>query len=73
MNELEFGRLQDRQVGGLGALEDAAGINADLTKHVREVGSVAHQPAGLDKITLRISRRNLVARRQGGKLHARGW
>ena len=35
-DELEFGRLQDRQVGGLGALEDVAGIDADLTKHVRE-------------------------------------
>ena len=33
-------------------------------------GSVAHQPAGCDKITDRISRRNPVARRQGGKLHA---
>ena len=72
-DELEFGRLQHRQVGGLSALEDVAGIDADLTKHVHEVGSVAHQPAGCDKITVRISRRNPVARRQGGKLHARGW
>ena len=69
-DELELGRLHDRQVGGLGALEDVAGIDADLTKHVRDVGSVAHQPAGCDKITIRISRRNPVARRQGGKLHA---
>src|ERR1700690_1361169 len=29
--EFEFGRLRDRQVGGLGALEDIAGIDADLT------------------------------------------
>ena len=69
-DELELGRLHDRQVGGLGALEDAAGIDADLTKRVCEVGSVAHQPAGCDVLTLRISRRNPVARRQGGKLHA---
>jgi hypothetical protein len=37
---------------------------------VREIGSVAHQPAGRHTITLRIRRRNLVHRRQGGKLHA---
>ena len=33
-DELEFGRLHHRQVGRLGALEDAAGIDADLTKHI---------------------------------------
>ena len=38
-DELELGRLHDRQVGGLGALEDAAGIDADLTIRVRDVGS----------------------------------
>ena len=69
-DELEFGRLQHWQVGGLYALEDAAGIDADLTKRVREVGSVAHQPAGCDKIAIPINRRNPVARRQNGKLHA---
>jgi hypothetical protein len=35
---------------------------------VREVGSVAHQSAGFDKLTNPISCRNPVARRQGGKL-----
>ena len=71
-NELKLGRLHDRQVGRLGALEDTAGINADLTKRVCEAGSVAHQPASFHVLTLRISRGNLVARRQGGKLHALG-
>jgi hypothetical protein len=33
-------RLQDRQVDGLGALENVASIDADLTIRVREVGSV---------------------------------
>src|SRR5262249_25857139 len=55
-DELEFGRLQHRQVTGLGALEDAAGIDADLTKDIREVGSVTHQPAGFHRLTDRISR-----------------
>jgi hypothetical protein len=45
-------------------------VDASLTKTVRRVGSVAHQPAGYDKITLRNSRRNPTARRQGENLHA---
>jgi hypothetical protein len=43
-----------------------------MAKHVRDVGSVAHQPAGCHKFTCRISCRNPVARRQSGKLHAAG-
>jgi hypothetical protein len=31
--------LHDRQVGGLLALEDAAGIDAELAIQVRDVGS----------------------------------
>src|SRR5258708_11539534 len=69
-DELELGGLHDRQVRGLGALEDAAGIEADLTPRVREVGSVAHQPAGRDNATLRVRRRNPVACRQGYKLYS---
>src|SRR5712692_1954669 len=38
-DEFEPGRLLDRQVGRLGALEDVAGVDADLTIHVRGVGS----------------------------------
>src|SRR5215471_10980026 len=68
-DELEFGRLQHRQVSGLGAFEDIAGIDADLTKGVSEVGSVTHQPAGFHRLTDRVSRWNLVPRRQSGKLH----
>jgi hypothetical protein len=33
-------------------------------------GTLAHQPAGCDNITIPISRRNPVARRQDGKLPA---
>jgi hypothetical protein len=32
-DDIEFGRLQHRQVGGLGALEDSTGVGADLTMH----------------------------------------
>ena len=45
-DQLELGRLHDRQVGGLRALEDAAGIDAGLTPRIRQVRSVAYQPAG---------------------------
>src|SRR5262245_52043412 len=68
-SELEFGRLQHRQLGWLLALEDSAGIATDLTTRLREVGSVAHQPAGFDKLNLCTTRWNPVARRQDGKLH----
>src|SRR5215472_18671574 len=68
-DELEFGCLQHRQVSRLSALENAAGIDADLMKHVRDVASVAHQATGSHKFTARISRWNPVARRQDGKLH----
>jgi hypothetical protein len=45
-DQLELGRLHYWQVRWLGALEDAAGIDADLTKRIRNVASVTHQPAG---------------------------
>src|SRR5262249_31927962 len=61
---------QYRTAGGLSALEHGTGIEADLMKHVREIGSIAHQPAGRHMITDRINRRNPVVRRQGGKLHS---
>src|SRR6516165_10756249 len=69
-DKLKLGRLQDRQVGGLSAIENFAGIDASLTKTVRDVRSVAHQPAGYDEITDRIRRRNTLARRQARNLHA---
>ena len=34
-DQLELGRLHHRQVRRLGALEDATGIDADLTKCIR--------------------------------------
>jgi hypothetical protein len=59
-----------RQIGGLRALENAAGIYADLMKHVRKVGSVTHQPFGFHKFAVRVSRWNPIASRQAGKLVA---
>src|SRR5258707_12847364 len=50
-DQLELARLYDRQVRRLGALEDAAGIDARLTKRIRDVGSVAHQPTDFGVVT----------------------
>src|SRR5262244_1085500 len=69
-HQLELGRLHDRQVGGLGALEDLTGVGADLTTHVHTIGRVAHQPAGFDSLASGIARRNPITRRERRKLDA---
>src|SRR5262249_48907300 len=68
-DKFEFVRLEHRKLGGLGSLKDATGIDAELAKHADNVGSVAHQAAGGHKISNAVNRRNLVARRQCGKLY----
>ena len=72
-DQLELGRLHDRQVRGLGALEDAAGIDADLTIRIRNVGSVAHQPAGFGKFTHRDMSRGARGAPPGGPIGHAGW
>jgi hypothetical protein len=37
-HKFELGRLQDRKVRWFGALEDAAGIDADLAERVHKIG-----------------------------------
>ena len=49
-DQLEFGRLHNRQVRGLGTLKDATDIGADLAPRIRNVGSIAHQPTGFGKV-----------------------
>src|SRR6266481_6040872 len=39
-DQLEGRRLLDRQVGGLGALEDPSGVNADLAPDADTAGSI---------------------------------
>src|SRR5262245_17525770 len=53
-DQLELARLHDWQVRRLSILEHAAGIDAKLTKRIRNVDSVAHQPANFGKVTHRI-------------------
>ena len=70
MTSSNFGRLLDRQVGRLLALENPAGVDADLTVHVRKTGSVAHQAAGRGELAILIDRGHRVAQRQCGELFA---
>ena len=48
--------MSTREEGTLGG----AGIGADLTIHIGDVGSVAHQPAHRDSVTSPVSGWNLV-------------
>src|SRR5262249_59601196 len=70
-DELELGRLYDRQIGWLRTLEDAAHIDAGLAKPVRYVRSVSHQPAhfGIGRPS-RSDGRDGVARRKVRQLNA---
>src|SRR5207253_768046 len=65
----ELARLHDRQVGGLLALEDAPGIDADLMERVHNVASVAHQSADFGKFTQRKCRGKRMAHCQRGEMH----
>jgi hypothetical protein len=67
-DQLDFVGLQDRQLHRFPALEDAAGIEADLTKRIRDAGSVAHQPADFSKVAVSKCRWDRVARRQVDQL-----
>jgi hypothetical protein len=57
-HQLEMGRLLDRQIGGLGALEDLSGVNADLAISSREARSIADQATGRGELAKAIDRRN---------------
>jgi hypothetical protein len=61
-DKLEGRRLLDRQIGGLGALEDLSDVNAGLAIGSREARSIADQAAGRDVFTILIDRRNGIAR-----------
>src|SRR5215469_6042938 len=60
--------MEDRHVGGLGALENLTGVDPDLTIHVHTIGVVAHQPAGFDSFARGIGRGNPIGRRERRKL-----
>ena len=51
-DQLELGRLHDRQVCRFRAFEDAADIDADVALRIPYVGSVAHQPASFGNVAV---------------------
>src|SRR5262249_38102694 len=69
-HEVEPGRIDDRHVSWLFALENPARINAGLAISVRNAGSVAHETASGDELTIMIECRNGVAFRQRDQLLA---
>src|ERR1700757_793175 len=62
--------LLDGQVGGLLALDNAAGINTRQTVRVCETGSVAHQTTDRSKLAKLRDRRHRMAHSQCGELLA---
>ena len=53
-DEVELDRLLDRQVAGLGALQDAVDIVGGAGKVVRHIGSVRYQAALIGVFPLRV-------------------
>ena len=70
MHQLDLHRLLDRQVGGLGALENAAGVNADLTVRVRNAVSIADQAACHGVLAKWVHRGHRMTRSQCDELLA---
>src|ERR1035437_3041340 len=59
--QFDFVGLLDRQVAGLFALENPAGINAHNTICVNNTGSVTYQAAGCGELRILIDRRYRMA------------
>ena len=57
-HQLEFCRLLDRQFGGLGTLQDLAGVNALQVIDGRKARAIADEAADIGKIALQGDRRN---------------
>src|SRR5262249_23275570 len=71
-DQLEFGRLLDRQIGRLVALENPPGIDARPAKGVRNVVAVTAQSAIRGILTKAINPRNGMPRREPYELIAPG-
>src|SRR5215470_2221708 len=69
-DQLEGRRLLDRQIRGLGALEDLSRVSTDQAKGRNEAWPIADQAAGSGEFTPRIARRNGTARCQRNDLLA---
>src|SRR5215207_6736072 len=66
-DQLELGRLLNRQVGGLGTLEDPTDVEARQAISARDAGPVTDQAAKFDEIALVVDRWNSMMYRQRHK------
>src|SRR6266436_4952621 len=64
-DEIELGRLLDRDVGWLRSAQNLIDIVASAPEEVWEVGSIGHQTSRFDVLPLIIGRRQSRAERQG--------
>src|SRR5262249_23278180 len=71
-DQLESRGLRDREISWLFALENAAGIDADLTPYIRQAGAVAHQCAGHGIFPLIVNCGNRMPRYERYELMASG-
>jgi hypothetical protein len=69
-HQLELGWLQYWQIGGLGALENAASVGTRLAIHLGQTISIADEPASSGVVTKWITRRSHMARCQRYKQFA---
>src|SRR5262245_14899235 len=67
-DELELAGLQNRQVGGLRALEDSTGVDADLSVILYQTDSVTDKPARHHELTKRVYGWNRMACRECNEL-----
>src|SRR5215469_7897035 len=67
-NQLECRRALDRQIGGLGALEDPPDVNADPAIDSPEASPIADQATSCSELAPPIDHRNGIAQCQRGKL-----
>src|SRR5262249_53900153 len=63
-DQLELGRLQNRQIGRSGAFEDSTGVNGDLAKLLGVIRRIADEPPIIDEFALKIHGRNSMLRRE---------
>jgi hypothetical protein len=69
-DQLEGGRLLDRQVGRLGAAEGPADVTANLAVDASEARPVADQATDLNELAEIVYRRNGITRRRRRELVA---
>src|SRR5262249_32535690 len=72
-DQLEFRGLQYWQICWPGALENFAGVDANLAGYIRDACTVAHQAAGERTLARKLDCRQCVASCQGNELLAPGY